>query len=155
MMDWNAISVFLSGIFILGIMSWLYKETPFYRIVEHLYVGTAFGHAIVMGITRIKASTWIPLTEGNMIVLIPLILGLLYYTQLSKQYRYISRIPIALTVGASIGTAVYGYVEAQIVTQISETAKLVTMGEGIERLNNMLLAVFVILAFLNFFFNVH
>lgn len=153
-MDYTNIMVFASGIMTLGIMSWLWKETPFYRLIEHLYIGTAIGHGIVSGVTRIKAFAWIPLTQGKFLVLIPLIIGLLYYAQLSKKYRYISRFPIALTIGVSIGIAVKGYVEAQIVTQISQTAKLVTAGVGMDRLNNLLLVLFVILAFLTFFMTV-
>jgi hypothetical protein len=153
-MDTTNIMIFLSGLFTLGIMSWLWKETPFYRFVEHLYIGTAIGHGIVSGITRIRAFAWIPLQQGKFMVLIPLLIGLLYYAQLSNKYRYISRYPIALTVGVSIGLAVFGYVEAQIVTQISQTASLVTAGVGWDKINNLLLVLFVILAFITFFMTV-
>ena len=153
-MDWSTVSLFLSGIFILGIMSWLYKETPFYRVVEHLFIGTAIGKTIIMSLARVKASTMIPLMNAKYIILIPVILGLLYYTQLSNEYRWLSRWPIAISIGTGLGVAVRGYVEVSIVTQIVKTGQLITAGTGIVRANNIILAVFVLLGMLPFFVSV-
>jgi hypothetical protein len=150
-MDWSTLSIFLSGIFILGIMSWLYKETIFYRVIEHIYVGTAIGYSLVMGVTNVQNYAIIPLTKSDYTVLIPIILGLLFYLQLSKQYRYLARYAIAITIGTSLGIAVGGFVEVQIMGQIASTASLFVTGSGLDLINNVLLGIFVILGILVFF----
>jgi len=147
-----SLSTLLGGLFILGMLSWMYKDTIVYKIVEHLYVGTAIGHGIVMAIAQIRSYAYLPLVNANYMVLIPILLGLLFYAQLSKKYRFLSRIAFALVVGTSLGVALGGYVEVQIINMISNTASAVVTGaDTMTRINNILLAVFVVLAITVFF----
>lgn len=151
-LTWANMSLLLSGFFILAIMSWLWKGNIIYSIVEHLYVGTAIGHGIVMAIANIRSYAWLPLTKADYTVLIPIALGLLFYAQLTKNYRYLSRLAFAVVIGTSLGVAIGGLVEVQIINMTLDTAKLVIMGaDSIARINNILLALFVVLGITVFF----
>ena len=105
---------------ILTLMAWsmLYRETVFYRFVEHLIIGFSMGYTLYITIDTLK-KIWIsPMLAGNWILIIPAILGFLLYTSFSERYRYLSRWGIAAIAGSGAGFAVGRAVPVQIIGQI-------------------------------------
>jgi hypothetical protein len=105
----------------LAIFSILFKDNPAYRLVENVYVGAATGYAIVVGVDRLKATGLDPLAEGNFLILVPMIFGILLYTRYFPSVSYLARMPLALFTGVSAAVALRGSVETQIVAQITAT----------------------------------
>jgi len=104
--------------------SYLFKENEFYKAVEHLYVGTAAGYTMVMGYINVRDKVWSPLTtKGQFYVLIPAILGLLFFVQFfSKQYGWVKRFPLAVVVGIGAAVNARSSVTEEIVRQITASA---------------------------------
>ena len=99
----------------------LYKENPLYRFAEHLFVGTALAIAVMTAIQTTNRIAITPLIQGNLIYVIPILLGLMMYTILTSEYRWLSRYPIAVLVGATFGLGMRGVIIPNILVQTINT----------------------------------
>ena len=115
------IGVWVGALAALGIYSVLIKDNPFYRMVEHIFVGASAGIAVVVGLNTFKSTAWTPMTEGNYLLITPMLLGQLLYTRYFPSAAWLNRIPLSFLMGTSAGVAMRGAVESQIVGQISAT----------------------------------
>jgi len=71
------IGVWIGALTALGIYSVLIKDNPFYRIVEHIFVGASAGIAVVVGINTFKNTAWAPMVGGDALLIIPMLAGIL------------------------------------------------------------------------------
>jgi hypothetical protein len=101
--------------------SYLYKENVLFRFIEFTFVGFATAHATVLAVDSLKSQMFTPLLKNNYILIIPLILGLLFYTRYSTSIRPLSRFPISIMVGVGTGLAVRAMVRTQLLDQIVST----------------------------------
>ncbi len=116
------LGTWIAAISTIGIMSFVFKDNPLYRIVENVYVGVSAGHALVLGWINIRDQGITPLTaEGEWSVIIPLLLGLLLYTRYFKDIAWLSRFPLSILVGIGTGLAIRGTIGSQIVNQVKST----------------------------------
>jgi len=99
----------------------LYKENPLFRFAEHTFIGTALAIAVITAIQTTNRIAITPLTRGEFIYIIPLLLGFSTYLILHADYRWISRYPIAVLVGSSIGLGMSGVIIPNITTQLATT----------------------------------
>lgn len=99
----------------------LYKETPIYRFAEHLYIGVALAVAVIVAIQTTIRVAVTPLSGGNLLYIIPILLGFAMYLIIHSDYRWVSRYPIAILVGSSIGLGMRGVIIPNILTQLRNT----------------------------------
>jgi len=137
--------IWIGAFVTLAVFSILIKDNPAYRLVENVYVGAATGIAIVVAIDTVKSQALTPLSKGNMLLLIPIILGLLLYTRFSNSASYLSRMPLALLTGVAAGVALRGVIEAQIVAQLTATMLNLT------NFNNLVIFLGPVLSLSHFF----
>lgn len=114
------IGVTLAGFLTLFIFSFLYRDNPFYKFAEHLFVGLASGYYVAIQFrTVFLPNLWNPLTEQNDLVqIIPLLLGLLLFTRFVPSVAWLSRWSIGLMVGAYSGLALLGAAQGDLVEQV-------------------------------------
>lgn len=106
----------------LGLLSFAIGENPYYRLVEHLYVGVAAAHSLVMGWENLQNNAFIPLIEeGEVAKIIPVILGVLLYARFIKGQMWLARIPMAALVGIGVGLTVRSTITAEFLNQIRAT----------------------------------
>jgi hypothetical protein len=115
------IGVWVGALTAIGIYSVLYKDNPFYRLVEYVFVGASAGIAVVAGVQTFRSGTWTPLVKGNYWLLVPIAMGLLLYSRYFGRISWLNRIPLSFLMGTSAGVAMRGAVESQIVGQLSAT----------------------------------
>ncbi len=115
------LGVWLAALTTLALYSFLYKENPAYRAVEHLYVGVAAGHAIAMGWVNVRDMGLQPIVQGKMLAIVPVILGILMFARFVRRYSWLARYPIALVVGTGSGLALRGIPPTQIIAQVRAT----------------------------------
>ncbi len=115
--------VWVSAILTLGIFSFLYKENPFYRVCEHLFVGISNGYSITFVWHRVLMPTLInPLAHGQRLWLIIFaIIGALYFTRFMPKISWLVRIPIAIALGYGAGASIPRAIDASIVEQVRAT----------------------------------
>jgi hypothetical protein len=99
----------------------LYKENPVYRFAEHIFVATALAIGIIVNLTSLRNSAWTPLMNGNFLLIIPIILGFCMYFLLIPKQRWISRYPIAILVGSSLGLGIASNPLPSIISQVINT----------------------------------
>ena len=139
--------IWVAGLVTLAIISHVWKENPLYRSAEHLYVGISAGHAVVVAWGNIRDTAAKPMQEeGQLIWIIPILLGVLLYTRYFKKIAWVARYPIAVMVGIGTGVAVRGAIHGDFTQQIAAT---VSVGS----VNDILLLVFVIASLSYFFFS--
>lgn len=120
--------VWIAAILTLAIFSFLYKENPFYRFAEHLYVGIANGYAITFYWHRILVPSLFdrvgaaqtPLSTKVWLIAIAII-GALYFTRFIPKLSWLVRIPIAIVLGYSCGATIPRGIDAQIIRQLKAT----------------------------------
>ena len=112
------IGVWIAAFATIGLISFLFKENPLYRIIENLYVGVSAGYALTVGYNNIKNLAVKPMLEGKYSLLIPIILGVMLYARYVKRYAWISKIPLGLLMGIGTGLAIRGLILSQVVNQI-------------------------------------
>jgi hypothetical protein len=101
----NLLGILLSALFTLSIFSFLYKDNPFYKFAEQVFVGLSAAYWLVNIIYSIMIpnlfSKLITDFSGNLILLIPAALGLMMLMRLHPATQWISRYPIAIMIGTT------------------------------------------------------
>ncbi len=128
-------AVWVAAALTLFIFSFLYKDNPFYRFAEHLFVGVSAGYYIVLNVwTVLVANVWDPLAlafqggQGSPLaarlgdyrafLLLPTLLGLLLFSRFSRRAGWLSRWPLALIIGVYAGLKTTGFAQGDFVEQV-------------------------------------
>lgn len=113
-MDWlqeflplsiDRVNVWIGALCTFAIYSILYRENPFYRFFEHMYIGLAAGYALGPYLVDvIYRYWWEPIrTEGVWWLSFVLPFGMYLYFIYSEKYGWVSRIVIGALIGAYAG----------------------------------------------------
>ncbi len=142
------IVLWVGGLLTLMIFSFLYKDNPFYKFAEHLFVGVSAAYWMVVAfwttlipnmlgylfpkvLGRIATNP----EEAEMVMgaiyelpmyarllrLIPLIFGLFMLTRLLPKGAWLSRWAMAFIIGFSAGTNLTRFLQSDFVAQINST----------------------------------
>lgn len=152
----DQIGATIGGLLTLAIFSFLYKDNPIYRIVEHLFVGLAAGYYLALEFHQVfRPNLWDPLIlEQRWINLIPLILVVLLFTRLIDSISWLSRWSMGLLIGAFSGLAVIGFAQGDLLPQIRGNLLPLWTGDLWGSINNWILVVGLISSLFYFFFSV-
>jgi hypothetical protein len=144
----NWIAAFLT----LCVFSFLYRDNPFYRFAEHLFVGAAAGYLLAVQYQNvIKPNVIGELNQGNMLPLVPLALGIILLGRLWPRTSGIARWSLAFYVGIYSGIAIPSYLQAQIFAQLADQVKPFAPGWG--AVNSALILIGFITVLSYFFFS--
>jgi len=142
------LSTWVAAFLTLCIFSFLYKDNPFYKFAEYLFVGVSAGYAIPL--------TWeqamIPYVyrpiflQHRFILIIPAFLGLLFIFIFNRKLNWLSRYPIAFSMG-SVGLGVPLSMNAYVLVQVRGTMV------PIQDINTFLVFVGTVMILLYFFFS--
>ena len=156
----------LAALLTLGIYSFLYADNPIYKATEHLFVGVSAAYGVVISYHEIVLpNLYKPLFDPaalelpgpKYIVIIPIFLGMLILTRFIPKIDYLSRWPIALSMGAGAGLSMPLVVQGFLLKHMHATMKpLVPIaGEvtGLEAFNHLVILVGVICTLSYFYFS--
>lgn len=148
----NIIGTWIAAGLTIAIFSFLYKDNPLYKFAEHLYVGVSAGFGVIyvwafdlkpMLIDRFVSEHGLE----RWILLVPAILGILMLSRWFGKLAYLSRLPIAFTVGIGAGLGITASVQGFLLPQIQGTLLPLTT------VNNIILVVGVVTTILYFYFS--
>jgi len=141
-------------------MSVLWRENPWYRACEHIFVGTTAAYNVV---TTFSGTIKPGVTEnmvrnGDWWEIIPICLGLMIYMQPIPSLRWISRFPTAYWIGYNAGMNLTIRIFMPLFTEITASMRpLIVVNEGsfnlMASVTNTVFTVNMLLAFLYFFFS--
>lgn len=161
---------FIAGIATLAIYSFLFKENPFYRFFEHLFIGIATGITVMKSFrTFLWQEIFKPLfgqdiiayPDGSMpqeynylylLYLIPMGFGLLYYFILTRKYSWLAQVAIGLSLGVGGGLAFKGFFNEMLPQLYDSFRPLYIPGNSTDSINNLVFMVTLITVLSYFFF---
>jgi hypothetical protein len=151
------IGTWLAGFLTLAILSFLYKDNPFYKLAEHLYVGVSAGYWLIyVAFFDVYPMLWQGFQDETglerWILLVPGALGVIMLSRWFPRIAWLSRWPIAFTVGMGAGLGITANIQGYVVPQVGATLLPVT-GWNLVSLNNVILVVGVVTTLLYFYFS--
>ncbi len=117
----------------LCIYTFLYKDNPFFKFGEHLYVGVSVGYTIVRIYYDVMLKTLVnPMKDqGRWDLIVPAILGLLVLARFLPRVAWVSRIAFALIVGFGSGVVIPRIISSFILQQVEGTFRpFMRLGSG-------------------------
>ena len=149
--------------FSLCMYSFLYKDNPFFKFGEHVFVGVSVGYLLTITYYQVMTNKlYVPMTQqGKWWLLVPAFLGLLLLARFIPSIAWLSRIAFAFLLGISSGLAIPRQISSFILKQVEGTLKpLVTVSDsGVEwmtlaGLNALLVLIGVVSVLFYFFFSI-
>jgi len=117
--------LWMAVFFTLSIFSFLYKDNPFYKLAEQVFVGLSAAYWLVYLFYSIMLPKLFNKLHsdfsGNLILLVPAALGLMMLIRLIPKAQWVSRYPIAILIGTSAGINMVRYAKSDLLSQISAT----------------------------------
>ena len=151
----DVIGLWISAILTIMITTLAWKDTPVSKTAEHIYLGVITANSIVMAWGSIDSSAIQKIMSGQILYIIPVILGIMAYARYSKENFWIYRYPIALVVGIGVGTAMSGLVGGSVIDQIKASFwNLNVPGDIGASLNNLIMVVTLVSAMVYFVFTI-
>ena len=171
------LGAWIAAFLTLGILSYLYRDNPFYKIAEHVFVGVSAAYwAATFYWTQIYPNLFGRLFpkdgpfsfiaevdfnhEFNILYFFPLLLGIMMLLSIFKQFSWMARWGIAYTVGIAAGLKAYGYLSSNVLSQISASAVDIFSGSlpffnmsGDSVFNNIIILVGTVSALMYFYFS--
>jgi|LSQX01.1.fsa_nt_gb hypothetical protein len=163
-LNWEHIGIWVAALLTLAVYSFLYAETPVFRVAEHLFIGVSAAYGLVVFFhLAVKPTVWYPLlalikqgldyfhvhyqpaakavisalhfspAEVAQAVnevpvdfrlyafIIPFILGVLIFGRFFRGWQWLSRWPIAFSVGFGAGVSIPVAFQANILEQGHQT----------------------------------
>ncbi len=134
--DWN---IFIGAILSLMMLSYLWKPNIAFEVSESVYIGSSVANAIVVGLYFIYQKGVLGVVGGNILYVIPLILGTLLYSRYTSQYKWLSKISLSVLVGLGVGLSMRGRLHALVINTVLYVMSLDLMNIG----NLVFLASFI------------
>lgn len=102
------------------IFSFLYKDNPFYKFAEHLFVGVSVGYSISISYHNVlHPDLIVPLfKQGQLLNIVPLVFGLCYFARFIPKAAWLVRLPMGLVLGFGAGAAIPATLQASIIKQL-------------------------------------
>jgi hypothetical protein len=121
MMDMVWLGLVVGSFVSIGAYTILLGDNPISKITEHLYTGILAGYTLAINVDYFMKNAVGGVQGGNYPVIIPIILSLMLFARLKPEWIWISRYPVALTVGIGMGLAMRASVLSDFVGQIQGT----------------------------------
>jgi hypothetical protein len=131
--SWQAVGALLT----LFIFSFLWRDNPFYKFAEHLFVGISLGYTIaITWQSTVYPNLFQPLFMSpfsqvslgqKLLLVVPLLLGLMYFAAFIPKVSWLMRIPMGLLMGWGMGVFIPGDVQTSIIKQIQGSLLTPTM----------------------------
>jgi hypothetical protein len=164
------LGVWVAAALTLCIFSFLYKDNPFYKFAEHLFVGVSAGYYLVLSFwTVLVANLWDPLlaafngSHGSPLaarlgdyrafLLLPALLGLLLFSRFVPRVSWLARWSLALIIGAYAGLKTTGFAQGDFVAQVQGSIQPLWTGQWGTSLSACIFTAGLLATLLFFYFS--
>jgi len=152
------IGVWINALLTLCILSFLYKDNHFFRFAESLFAGLSLGYYIGLSVQNtLRPNLFNPLfgqpLEGlNLLLIVPMLLGVLLYFRFIPRISWVARIALAVYVGYYSGVYLVQKLHGEVLPQSRDTILGVTTG-GLDAVWNLVMMVGVFSVLIYFYFS--
>lgn len=147
----------LAAAMIVWIYSFVYKDNLLYRLAEHLFVGTAAGYSIALSLDSLNRTAFSQMAKGAQYwhLIIPIILGLLFFFKYSKKYYWVARYGVGVNIAVGTALAMRTAPMANIIKQINATIlPLWVADDPLKTFNNWLMVLITLGGLTYFMFTI-
>lgn len=138
---------FIQFVMVLSVWSYLFKENIFSKTATMITIAISTMHAFQYNFMNAYNMVKGPLSEGDFIYLIPIILGLLLFTRLSSKYSWLASYSYSVSLGLGTGATLSTLFSSNVANLIVNTAQQPFLGETIfDQLSGLLLFIGALLA---------
>ena len=158
--DWGqTLGLMAAALMSFAMFSFLYRDNPIFRAVENLFVGLGLGVTLyVMWYLNLKPEVYdrlispmldpsVDVPGADLVLIIPVLMGVMMLTRLSGRHGWISRYPIAFLVGYGSGFSIQPMIHSLILKQVEKTIVPVQMSAAAWGLCALVAAVAVVGAY--------
>lgn len=143
----------------LAVFSFLYRDNPFYRISEHIFIGISMGYMVVRTFfDMIVPDLYEPLftrKHPDYVLIIPAVLGILFFSRFVKRISWLGRYSFGFMVGIASGMAIPRFIAANVLQQAEGTiVPLFTGDTTLEIISEILVLIGVVTVLFYFFFSI-
>ena len=151
----ETIGIWIAALLTLGIFSFLYKDNPFYKFCESLFVGVSAGYWFVTTFWQVFMPKLADnLVAGRFYYIIGAIFGVLMLLRLLPKIGWISRWSLALVVGTTAGLYFTRYLVSNGMIQVQNTIiPLYVKGNPAQTIGNLVIVVGTFSGLIYFFFS--
>lgn len=154
----TTLGVWIGVVFTFAIFSFLYKDNPFYKVAEQVFVGLSAGYWFVYTIYNVlRPNLFDPLItdfSGNWLKLIPAFLGILMLARLIPKIDWVSRYPIALLIATTAAIGFLRFLKSDVIGQLTATMINPFAGDNwVTIIGQILLVVGTITGVIYFYFS--
>ena len=178
----EGIGIWIGAFLTFCVLSFLYKDNPFYKLAEHLFVGVSAGYYIILYwwtviVPNLIEPLWKQLAHRDLWtgqlflparpglfsaelgdyrgwLVIPGILGLLLFSRLFGKIGWLSRWSLAMIIGVYAGIKTTGFAQGDFVAQLQASLQpLWKAGDPAFTINSVIFTVGLISSLLFFFFS--
>ncbi|MEZ6058439.1 MAG: hypothetical protein R3C01_17195 [Planctomycetaceae bacterium] len=132
----RTVGLWVAALLTLAVMSFIYKDNPFYKLAESVLVGVSAAYWMVVGywtviIPNLLAKLWpawvhswampgmAPVRDEYWFLnIVPLVLGVMLLWRLAPQGTWIARWPLAFIIGTTAGLKLVHFLQADFLSQI-------------------------------------
>jgi len=150
------VGVWIGALLTLCIYSFLYRDNPFYKFAEKLFVGVSAGYWMVYEVRNVIFPNMVtPVKEGHPIYLVAGLLGAMMLTRIIPRIGWLSRWAIAFTVGMGSGYYLVTYLQSNALDQVRGTVMMPISFRpfSFASFSNLVLVVGVLTSLIYFFFS--
>ncbi len=166
----DLVFMWIAAFLTLAIFSFLYKDNPFYKIAEHIYVGSAaafwFLYLWFFDVEPKILTPFKPLFKEygffkmflhfgpeQWILFIPITLSIFMLLRFIPPSAWLSRWSIAFLVGMAAGLGITGALQGYIIPQIQGTLLPLYTGDLLNSFNNIIIIIATVTTLIYFFFS--
>ena len=122
---WTVFGIWIGAFSTLAIWSFLYKDNPFYKFAEQVFVGVSaaywFVYTIYNNIIPNLFDKVLSDFSSNWLLIIPGLLGLMMLLRLFPKLDWLSKYPLALMIGTTAGLSLLRFLKSDVINQIVST----------------------------------
>ena len=154
----SILGTWIGVFFTLSIFSFLFKDNPFYKFAEQVFIGLSAGYGLIYLIYNVLIPNLFHKLifdfSHNVILLIPATLGLMMLLRLIPSLQWLSKYPLAVVIGTAVGISMLRYMQSDFLNQL--TATMINPFDGannVEIVGNILLIIGTICGIYFFYFS--
>jgi len=154
-MIFQTIGIWIAALLTLAIYSFLYKDNPFYKIAEYIFVGVSAGYwAVVLWFDFAWPNLFAPLIkQQNFFYLLPIIIGLMMFAPLIPKISWLVRIPLTFTMGVAMALQITQITQGDIFPQLQATFLPFKGVNVYTSITNLIIVIGVITTLIYFYFS--
>ena len=126
----DVIGTWIPIIMIIVIFSFAFGDNPLWQFAETIAIGSGLGNYIVYNWGIVQRTAVQPMLSGEIINIVPIILGLTLYLRFIPKYDWVARYGFVWMVAGTLGVGVGSLFQGTILPNLAETMAIIQPTAG-------------------------